>query len=25
MPKFKCADIGMDCGFKIQTNNEIEF
>ncbi|MFW9829874.1 MAG: DUF1059 domain-containing protein [Candidatus Thorarchaeota archaeon] len=24
MSKFKCADIGMDCGFKIQTNNETE-
>ena len=24
MPKFKCSDIGMDCGFKIQTNTEKE-
>ncbi|MFW9874086.1 MAG: DUF1059 domain-containing protein [Candidatus Thorarchaeota archaeon] len=24
MPKFKCANIGMDCGFKIQAGNETE-
>lgn len=24
MPKFKCADIGMECGFKIQTKTQDE-
>jgi predicted small metal-binding protein len=24
MSKFKCSDIGMDCGFKIQAENEEE-
>jgi predicted small metal-binding protein len=24
MSKFKCADIGMDCGFEIKVDNETE-